>query len=83
MSNNLATITSKGQVTIPKSVRDSLGIAEDDQVLFIVEEDRAILIPVRRGSLADLYCALPATRPYPGIHAIREEIGEHKERGEE
>ncbi|MGH3611339.1 MAG: AbrB/MazE/SpoVT family DNA-binding domain-containing protein [Pseudonocardia sp.] len=38
-----ATITSKGQVTIPKQVRDALGIAEGDQVVFRVEGRRATL----------------------------------------
>lgn len=38
-----ATVTSKGQVTIPKSVRDALGIQEGDEVVFRVEGDRAVL----------------------------------------
>jgi AbrB family looped-hinge helix DNA binding protein len=74
MSKNPATVTSKGRVTIPKSVRDSLGIAVNDRLLFIIEENWASLIPIRRDSLADLYKALPATRPYPGMPTIREDI---------
>jgi antitoxin PrlF len=38
-----ATVTSKGQVTIPKQVRDALGIEEGDQVVFRVEGRRATL----------------------------------------
>lgn len=38
-----ARVTSKGQVTVPKSVRDALGIKEGDEVLFRVEGNRAIL----------------------------------------
>jgi antitoxin PrlF len=38
-----ATVTSKGQVTIPKQVRDALGIEDGDQVVFRVEGGRAVL----------------------------------------
>ena len=38
-----AKVTSKGQVTIPKAVRDELGIAEGDQIVFRVENNRALL----------------------------------------
>ena len=38
-----ARMSSKGQVTIPKVVRDALGIAEGDSVVFRVEGDRAVL----------------------------------------
>jgi antitoxin PrlF len=38
-----ATVTSKGQVTIPKVVRDALRIREGDEVIFRVEGDRAVL----------------------------------------
>ncbi|MDR1214937.1 MAG: AbrB/MazE/SpoVT family DNA-binding domain-containing protein [Propionibacteriaceae bacterium] len=36
-------VTSKGQVTLPKAVRDALGIKQGDSVAFRVEEKRAIL----------------------------------------
>ena len=38
-----AKITSKGQVTIPKSVRDALGLHEGDELLFRVERSRAVI----------------------------------------
>jgi AbrB family looped-hinge helix DNA binding protein len=41
-----ATVTSKGQVTIPKAVRDALGIKAGDEVIFRVEGDRAVLARV-------------------------------------
>jgi len=48
-----ARITSKGQITIPKSVREALKLAEGDQVVFrVIEGDRALL--ARTPNLLDL-----------------------------
>lgn len=38
-----ARVTAKGQVTIPKEVRDALGIAEGDHLIFRVEGGRAVV----------------------------------------
>jgi len=38
-----AKVTSKGQVTVPKAVRDALGIEKGDGVVFRVEGNRAVL----------------------------------------
>lgn len=41
--DSLARLTSKGQVTVPKAVRDALGLKEGDEVVFRVEGSRAVL----------------------------------------
>lgn len=38
-----ARMSSKGQVTVPKAVREALGIGEGDNVVFRVEGNRAVL----------------------------------------
>ncbi len=38
-----AKVSSKGQVTVPKVVRDALGISDGDAVVFRVEGNRAVL----------------------------------------
>lgn len=38
-----ARVTSKGQVTVPKVVRDALGIKDGDELVFRVEGQRALL----------------------------------------
>lgn len=45
----LATITTKGQITIPKKARDALQLDAGDRVEFIFEDDgRLFLLPVTR-----------------------------------
>lgn len=39
----VARITAKGQVTVPKSVRDALGVGEGDSLLFRVEGGHAVV----------------------------------------
>jgi antitoxin PrlF len=41
-----ATVTTKGQVTIPKPVREALGIDAGDEVIFRIYEDRAVIAKV-------------------------------------
>jgi len=38
-----AKMTSKGQVTIPRSVREALALEEGDELLFRVERSRALI----------------------------------------
>ena len=43
----LSTVTTKGQVTIPKAIRDIMNIQPNDRVSFFREGDRIVLQPVR------------------------------------
>ena len=44
-----ATITSKGQVTIPKRIRDTLHLRSGDRIAFILQnQDEAVLKPVTK-----------------------------------
>ncbi len=50
-----ATITSKGQITIPKDVRTSLHLHAGDRVAFVVHgNSEAVLTPITR-SVDDVY----------------------------
>lgn len=49
-----ATVTSKGQVTIPKRIRDSLGLQAGTEVEFILEEDGTIRVRQKKPPLERL-----------------------------
>ena len=42
-----AKLTSKGQITVPKSVRDALALRPGDEVVFRVHGDRAVVAKTR------------------------------------
>ncbi len=42
-----ATLTSKGQIIVPKRVREALGLHSGDQVIFRVSENHAVIAKTR------------------------------------
>lgn len=65
-----ARLSSKGQLTVPKPVREALGLSEGDTVVFRVEGRRALL--ARTPSLLDLAgsVSVPAQKrgtPWPEV----------------
>jgi AbrB family looped-hinge helix DNA binding protein len=54
-----ARITSKGQVTIPKRVRDALDLNAGDEIVFRVEQQRAVVAKTPD------FLALAGTVPVP------------------
>jgi AbrB family looped-hinge helix DNA binding protein len=58
-----ATITSKGQVTIPKEVRDALGLESGHQVSFLLREDGVVEMHPETVDVMSLYGILkPSVR---------------------
>jgi antitoxin PrlF len=56
-----ATLTSKGQLTLPARVRDAMGVAPGDKVRFASSEGEGFLVtPVRRGDVLALDGAFAA-----------------------
>jgi AbrB family looped-hinge helix DNA binding protein len=50
-----STVTSKGQVTIPKQVRDALRIGVGDRVSFVVRDDGVVELRPETVDLHELY----------------------------
>lgn len=49
-----ATLTSKGQTTIPKEIRDSLGMKAGDRMTFTLMPDATVVMRVKNKSVSDL-----------------------------
>ena len=49
-----ATLTSKGQTTIPKQIRDQLGMKPGDRMAFTLMADGTMLVRVKRKRVAEL-----------------------------
>lgn len=76
-----ARITSKGQVTIPVSVREALDLHEGDEVLFRVQRSRAVLAKTSGFlSLAASVSVPAAKRGTPWDEVLRRTRRERAER---
>lgn len=49
-----STLTSKGQTTIPKDIRDSLGMKSGDRMTFTMLPDGTVLMRVKNKSVMNL-----------------------------
>ena len=49
-----ATLTSKGQMTIPKAIRDSLGMKTGDRMTFTLMPDGVVILRVKNKRVSDL-----------------------------
>lgn len=49
-----ATLTSKGQTTIPKEIRDSLGMKPGDRMTFTLMPDSTVIMRVKSKSITEL-----------------------------
>lgn len=57
--HNITSLTSKGQVTIPKAIRDKLGLRPFDKIRFDIENDE-VKLKKAYPSLEDIAGSLPA-----------------------
>ena len=52
-------LTSKGQTTIPKDVREHLGLRPGDRIEFVLTEDKTVLLKPATRPVTDLKGFLP------------------------
>jgi AbrB family looped-hinge helix DNA binding protein len=72
-----ATMTSKGQLTVPKEIRDRLGLAPGDKIEFVPGGDeRTVLLRKRRVvELSELFGSLPTNGISLDVEGIDQAIG--------
>ena len=62
MEVSIGSVTTKGQVTIPKEIREALGLMEGDKVVFILEGERVVVRKVSGGKISEI---LARQKPWP------------------
>lgn len=74
----LATVTSKGQITLPKEIRDQLGLVVGSKLDFSIEADGSLRVrPLRRGA-ADLFGLLhDPDRAASTVEQMNEAVGQY------
>ncbi len=70
-----ATVTTKGQVTIPVEARRRLGIAAGTRLEFVITADGALLVIPRSGSVRSLKGMLPRPRKPLSLADMERAIG--------
>jgi len=59
----ISTISSKGQVTIPKKIRDFLNVRTFDKIAFIPLKDGQVLITTKQNSATSLFGMFKHRKP--------------------
>lgn len=54
-----ATVTSKGQITVPKMLREKLRLSAGDCIEFVLEDDSTVRLVARHASISRLSGRLP------------------------
>ena len=74
----LATITSKGQLTLPKEIRDRLGLVTGSKLDFVVQADGALFVRPQRRGAADLFGLLhDPDRAASTVKQMNQAVGQH------
>lgn len=73
-----ATLTSKGRITIPKPIRESLNLKTSDKIEIVVtEKGEAVIRPVSK-KVDDVFCMLhQAGKKAVSVKAMNDAINKH------
>jgi AbrB family looped-hinge helix DNA binding protein len=71
--NRIATISAKGQVTIPQPIRETLDLKRGDSLVFTAEENKITAVPVQ-GNFLGLYGSVKPRRRPENFREIRRQV---------
>jgi len=71
-----ATVTGKGQVTLPRRIRERLGIETGDKLLFDIEGGELRIRVVHGRKIDSLFTSLPGVEAYASEEAERQAVQE-------
>lgn len=77
-----STVSSKGQVTIPKVIRDFLKVEKFDKIVFIPLEDGKVIITNKQIPVSGLFGMLKHRKPRHPVSVEEMESKIHKRRAE-
>jgi antitoxin PrlF len=73
----VATMTSKGQLTVPKEIRDRLGLKPGDKVELVPSGEQAVTMRKRRSlSLDEVLGSLPTNGVTATLEQMEEDLGD-------
>ena len=72
-----STITSKGQITIPKDIRNILNIGKGDRIEFLVEANGSVTILPVTTDITALKGLVPKPEKYVSLDDMKNAIREH------
>ena len=76
-----STVSSKGQVTIPKKIREFLKLETFDKVVFIPLEDGKVMITNKQTPVSELFGMLKHRKPKQPVSVQEMEVVIRKRRG--
>ena len=69
-------IGQKGQVVLPKELRDVIGILPGDRVIFDIQDGKLVLTPVPTRTTSDLFGILRMSKPM-NVNEARQDYQNH------
>jgi antitoxin PrlF len=72
----VTTLTSKGQITVPKPIRDRLNLRAGDRIYFFVEDDGTVIFMPAKSDVRELKGILPKPKIPVTVEAMNEAIAE-------